>query len=81
MKAIGIVRAVDPLGRIVIPKELRRVLSIKEGDSLEIFTEGENIILRKYAPGCSCCSDITDGLVEIEGILLCPKCIKKIKSL
>lgn len=52
MKSTGIVRRVDQLGRVVLPKELRRVLDIKENDTLEIFTEGERIVLGKYAPGC-----------------------------
>lgn len=51
MKATGIVRRIDDLGRIVIPKEIRRVLRIRESDPLEIFTDHEgSIILRKYSP-------------------------------
>ena len=51
MKATGIVRRIDDLGRIVVPKEIRKVLRIREGDPLEIFTgkEGE-IVLKKYSP-------------------------------
>ena len=51
MKATGIVRRIDDLGRIVIPKEIRRTLRIREGDPLEIFTgnDGE-VILKKYSP-------------------------------
>ena len=54
MKATGIVRRIDDLGRVVIPKEIRRTLRIREGDPLEIFTarEGE-IILKKYSPKVS----------------------------
>ena len=51
MKATGVVRRIDDLGRIVIPKEIRKTLRIKEGSPLEIFTEKEgDIILRKYSP-------------------------------
>lgn len=50
MKTTGIIRRIDDLGRIVIPKELRRSLRIKNGDSLEIFVEHEDIILKKYSP-------------------------------
>ena len=51
MKATGVVRRIDDLGRIVIPKEIRKTLRIKEGDPLEIFTEKEgDIILKKYSP-------------------------------
>ena len=49
MKATGIVRRIDELGRIVIPKEIRRVLRIREGDPIEIFTESDAVVLKKYA--------------------------------
>ena len=51
MKATGIVRRIDELGRVVIPKEIRRTLRIREGDSLEIYTDREGgVILKKYSP-------------------------------
>lgn len=50
MKAIGIVRRIDDLGRVVVPKEIRRTLGIEEGDPLEIFVNGGQIILQKYQP-------------------------------
>ncbi len=51
MKATGVVRRIDDLGRVVIPKEIRKTLRIKEGDPLEIFTDREGqIILKKYSP-------------------------------
>lgn len=51
MKATGVVRRIDDLGRIVIPKEIRKTLRIKEGDPLEIFTDKEGeVILKKYSP-------------------------------
>lgn len=50
MKSTGIVRKVDELGRVVIPKELRRTLDIKEGDPLEIYVDGDRVVLRKYEP-------------------------------
>ena len=51
MKATGIVRRIDDLGRVVVPKEIRRTLRIREGDPLEIYTDREGgIILRKYSP-------------------------------
>ena len=54
MKSTGIVRKVDELGRVVIPIELRRTLSINEKDALEIYVDTDKIILRKYEPTCSC---------------------------
>ena len=51
MKATGIVRRIDDLGRIVVPKEIRRILRIREGDNMEIFTDAEGgIVLKKYSP-------------------------------
>ena len=62
MKATGIVRRVDDLGRIVIPKEIRRTLRIREGDPLEIYTEKDGgVIFRKYSP----LEDLQDFAVQI----------------
>ncbi|HHY52642.1 MAG TPA: AbrB/MazE/SpoVT family DNA-binding domain-containing protein [Clostridiales bacterium] len=52
MKSTGIVRRVDDLGRIVLPRELRKVLDINERDELEIFMQGNSIILQKHQPNC-----------------------------
>ena len=71
-KATGIVRRVDELGRIVLPIELRRVLGIQEKDKLETYTEGDTIILHKYAPGCVFCGD-TDAK-EVRGVRICERC-------
>ncbi len=49
MKTTGVVRRIDELGRIVVPKEMRRVMRIREGDSLEIFSESDTIVLKKYS--------------------------------
>ncbi|HDR7784862.1 AbrB/MazE/SpoVT family DNA-binding domain-containing protein [Bacillus wiedmannii] len=54
MKATGVTRKVDELGRVVIPKELRNTLGIKEKSPLEIFVEGEDIVLQKYQPSGVC---------------------------
>ena len=50
MKNTGVVRRIDDLGRIVIPKEIRKTLRIKDGESLEIFLNSDNIVLKKYSP-------------------------------
>ena len=50
MKATGIVRRIDELGRVVIPKEIRHTLRIKDGDPLEIFTDRDELMLKKYSP-------------------------------
>lgn len=76
MKSTGIVRKLDELGRIVIPKELRTTYGIKEGDPIEIMTTEDGILLKLYRPGCSCCNTVS-GLIEINGIRLCADCIQK----
>ena len=63
MKSTGVVRRVDELGRIVIPIELRRTLDIAEKDALEIYVDGEQIILKKYEPACIFCGDARDVVI------------------
>ena len=75
MKATGITRKIDELGRIVIPKEIRRTLRIREGTPLEIFTEknGE-IILRKYSPMgelVAFAGQYADSLAQTTGMMVC----------
>lgn len=52
MKATGIIRRIDDLGRVVIPKEIRRNCNIREGDPLEIFLEDGGVVFKKYLPNC-----------------------------
>lgn len=59
MKATGIVRRIDDLGRVVIPKEIRRSLSIKEGDPLELFVDGKAVCFVKYSPMADCNAELT----------------------
>lgn len=77
LKSTGVVRKLDELGRLVIPIELRRTLNINEKDALEIFMNGEQIILRKYTPGCVLCNSL-DQLHVIEGKQVCLECRIKI---
>ena len=78
MKATGVVRKVDELGRIVLPIELRRTLGIAIRDPLEIYVDGESIMLKKYEPACILCGENGD-LVEYKGKKICKKCIKSFK--
>ena len=80
MKATGVVRNIDELGRIVVPKEIRRAMNIAEKDPIEIFTENDMIILKKYAPSCIFC-DNADDLVSYNGKNVCPACLEKLRSL
>lgn len=77
MKATGIVRRIDRLGRIVIPKEICKTLNIKENDPLEIFTEDNKILLRKYQPCCIFCGNARDVTTYKEQNI-CPACIKEL---
>ena len=79
MKATGIVRKVDELGRVVIPIELRNNLGIKEKDPIEIYVDGSSIVLKKYQPNCIFCAG-TKKLVEHKGKLVCSNCSKKIEE-
>lgn len=81
MKATGIIRGVDKMGRVVIPKEIRTLLNVKnEVDSFEIFVEGEKIILRKYTPRCVFCGNVMQS-VAYEGYDVCIDCIEKLNAL
>lgn len=80
MKSTGIVRKVDELGRIVLPIEMRRTLNIEEKDSLEIYVEGDNVILRKYQATCVFCES-TKNLMSLNGKNICPDCLRKLKEL
>ena len=80
MKSTGMVRPVDELGRIVLPQELRRSLSINPRDSVEIFTDGDRIVLQKYEPACIFCGN-ADHVVYYEGKRICSDCLAKIKSI
>ena len=74
MKSTGIVRKVDELGRVVLPIELRRTLNISYKDSLEIFTDNNMVVLRKYEPSCIFCGSATN-VVNYKGRNICPECI------
>lgn len=78
MKATGIVRKIDELGRVVLPKELRDTLGIKSGDALEIYTGTDQIVLKKYAPGCTLCGEVDNELVTFKGKQVCTQCINEI---
>ncbi len=80
MKATGIVRDVDNLGRIVLPIELRRTLGIDVKDSVEIFTENDTIILKKFQHSCVFCG-ANDSLLEYKNKMVCSRCISELNIL
>ena len=76
MKATGIVRRIDDLGRVVVPKEIRKTLRIREGDPLEIFTDREGeIILKKYSPMGEMSVFAKQYANSLAGALGCTVCI------
>lgn len=79
MKSTGIVRRVDELGRVVIPIELRRTLDISEKDPVEIFTDGNKIVLKKFETSCVFC-DSSDDLQTYKGRTICGKCVEELKA-
>ena len=80
MKATGIVRSIDNMGRLVLPIELRKMMKLGEKDAVEIFTEGNTIVLQKYAPSCTFCQN-TENLTSFKGQNVCAKCIAKLAIL
>lgn len=79
MKSTGIVRKVDELGRVVIPIELRRTLQIDEKDALEIYVDGEKIILKKYEPACIFCGNAED-IRNFKEKNICKACFESMKN-
>ena len=79
MKATGIIRRIDELGRIVVPKEMRTKMDINDSDPVEIYVEGDKIILQKYTPYCIFCAS-SENISVYKGKKLCATCIEEIKS-
>ena len=79
MKSTGIIRNVDELGRIVIPKEMRKKMDIASSDPVEIYVEGDKIILTKYNASCCFCSG-ESGVVDFKGKKICESCLEELKN-
>ena len=73
MKSNGIVSKVDELGRIVLPIELRRTMNIEVKDALEIYVDGDQIVLKKYEPSCIFCGNAKD-IIHYKGKNVCSAC-------
>ena len=74
-KSTGIIRKVDELGRVVLPIEIRRTLDLADRDELEIYLDGDKIILQKFEPSCIFCSS-SRMLIQYQGMNVCQECIK-----
>lgn len=79
MKSTGFVKKIDELGRILIPKELRSSMELDNKDALEMFVDGDRIVLQKYQPACIFCNS-ADEIVFFEGRRICTSCLSKLKS-
>lgn len=79
MKSTGIIRNIDELGRIVIPKEIRKKFGLSSTDPVEIFVEGEKIILARYEASCSFC-DSSENVTEFKGKKICKACLYELKN-
>lgn len=80
LKSTGIVRDVDSLGRVVLPKELRDTMHIAQKDPLEIYVEGDSIILRKYEPACLFCGSASDVL-SFNDRKICKACLAELNRI
>ncbi len=80
MKSTGIIRNVDELGRIVVPKEIRKKLGIENTDPVEIYVEGDRIILTKYNSACHFCGSSED-VCDFKSKKICAACINSLKEL
>lgn len=79
MKSTGIVRNIDELGRVVVPKELRKKLGIANTDPVEIYVEDDKIILKKYIPVCHFCGG-SGNLTTFMEKNICSDCIAKLNE-
>lgn len=79
MKSTGIVRQIDSVGRLVLPIELRESLYMNKGDSVEIFVQGDKIILKKYNPTCIFCGEAED-VDYFKGKFICQNCKKELEN-
>ena len=80
MKSTGIVRRIDDLGRVVLPVELRRTLNLEVRDPVEIFIDGDAIVLRKYDAACLFCGAPRDLLSSYRGKQICRSCLRQLRE-
>lgn len=80
MRAIGCVRQIDKLGRLVLPVDIRKSLNITDGvDSVEFFIDDDKIIIKKYRPACVFCNSAED-IVDYKSQTICQACLDELKS-
>ena len=80
LKSTGIIRKLDKMGRIVLPMETRKLMSLADDEAaVEIYTENDMVILKKYTPSCIFCNN-TEGLIEFHGAKICESCIETLNE-
>jgi len=79
MQAAGFLCNIDNLGRIVIPAPIRKMYGLEKGDAIELFTDEDEIILRKYKPSCIFCGNV-DDIEVFKGQKICKKCLQELKN-
>lgn len=80
MKQTGMIRPLDSLNRVVVPRELCKTYGFGPGTPMEFFTDGDNIILREFAPGCIFCGEAEEKMTAYNGQLICQKCRNEIRE-
>lgn len=76
MKRTGIIREVDELGRVILPKEVRKTMNLSDKDSVQLFTANHKIIMQKHEPGCIFCNE-TEDVIVYKGKSVCKGCLNK----
>ena len=80
MRAIGCVRQIDKLGRLVLPSDIRKSLTLVNGvDSVEFFVDGDSVIIKKYRPACVFCGT-ADNVVNYKSQTVCESCLNELKN-
>lgn len=79
MKPAGFILKIDQLGRIVVPKPIRKMYDLELGDSLELFSEPDAIVMKKYCMTCAFCGS-DDNLVKFKDKTICKNCLDEIKK-
>lgn len=79
LKPVGNITKVDKLGRILIPVNVRRMLGLSEGSQLEVLTDENSLVLRKYIPQCIFCANDED-LIEYKDSYICKRCLDELNQ-
>ena len=80
MRAIGCVRQIDKLGRLVLPSDIRKSLNITDGvDAVEFFIDNDSVIIKKYHPSCVFCNS-AENIISYKNQTLCQDCLKELKN-